>query len=182
MKLRVGVDLDCVLRDFKKSLFNVYKQKYPTHQIVPSEQWTNYWLGGYFPIGEEVYKFFREDAAEEIFLNANLIQGAYHMMLQLNKIAHVTIVSFQPNEKIKELSIRWLENKGIQFHDILFTIDKEYYVGDFFLDDCEEHLNFIETAGNSTPICWNDTWNQNWKGIRVNNHQEFLNLVKSKCG
>ena len=57
--------------------------------------------------------------------------------------------------------------------------DKSEFEGDYLLDDrCPELENILQ-GRKSVPVCFDQPWNQDWKGLRVHNYQEFLNIVRN---
>ena len=56
----------------------------------------------------------------------------------------------------------------------MFTQDKSEFIGDYLLDDCTANLERIRQERNSIPVCFDQPWNQDWKGLRVESYNKFL--------
>jgi 5'(3')-deoxyribonucleotidase len=179
-EINVGIDLDCTIRDFSKGLIDVYLKHYPHDKgnVVPIDKWVVYSFTPYFPIGKEIQHFLA-DHPDEINSASPPFAGAVEFMESLGKISKVTIVTYQRNKRWEEVSLDWLDKHGVKFHDIVFIKDKTEFKGKFLLDDCVHNLKAIELSGNSTPVCRDYPWNQDWDGLRAKNYNEFLNIVRS---
>ena len=179
-KKRIGVDVDGVKRDLFSRLVEVYLIYYPNHIVTPIERWTNYKVSKYFPIGEEIYEFWFKEHPSEIYLRAKAYVGAIEMMYDLRQQGNeVIIVSKQPYKHLEDLTRTWLNLNNVPNHGIKFTQDKGEFEGDFILEDSPIDLKSIAEARNTKPICFNQPWNQDWKGKRVKTHKEFLDLVRN---
>jgi 5'(3')-deoxyribonucleotidase len=172
----IGVDVDGVLRNFADSLIKEYKKAYPRDKVVQPPFWDVYPLHGYFPIGKGIYKFVFDEHAKEVYLNARPYTGAYSFMRQLRQQGHkVVIVSFQPNKSIEELTTKWLDEQEIERDAVVYTARKQDAGVDLLLDDCTDNLRSLEwTVG----VAMNRPWNQDWKGNRVYDFEEFLNRLR----
>ncbi len=178
--MTVGIDLDLTLRDINTALVDVYLRKYPEHKdkVVPISNWNVYSFTPYFPIGRAIQNFFA-DNPDEINSISKPFYGAKDFMKELSQIAKVSIVTFQINDKWKEVSLKWLQENDISFHEIIFLKDKTKFEGKFLLDDCIHTLKAVRLKGNSTPVCRDYPWNQQWDGLRIKHYDEFLNIVRN---
>ena len=176
----IGMDLDGVVRNLFKRLAEVYKKYYPDHEVNPIEKWSSYHVAEYFPIGEQIYKFWFKDHVEEIYLGAESYDGALELMKELYKDSFLVIVSSQPNKRTEFLTEEWIKQYSVPHdHKPFFTPDKSLFAGDFILDDYTKHLEAVKQRGLTTPICFNQPWNQDWQGLRVYDYQQFLDIVRN---
>ena len=175
----IGVDVDGVTRNFHLSLVKTYKKYYPNHEVVPIRKWNGYKLHPYFPIGEGIHSFYCEEHPEEIYLNALRYSGALKFMKELNKSFNIIIVTNQPNAHLDYLTEQWLKLSLMPYDEFFPTSDKTKFKGEYILEDASHHLEAILAKGNAIPVCFSRPWNQNWEGLRVNNYQKFLDLIRN---
>jgi 5'(3')-deoxyribonucleotidase len=60
---------------------------------------------------------------------------------------------------------------------LFFTIDKTLIKLDYHIDDALHHLEALKET-TTIPICFNDSHNQEWSGLRVSHWNEVLPLVR----
>lgn len=178
-KKKIGVDVDGVLRDIHRRLIEVYLKYYPKHKVGPIEQWHTYDISPYFPIGRGLYKFWFEDHPDEIYLQSKPYRGAVKFIQSLRQNNEVVIVTKQPSEHTKKLTEEWLIINNIENHGILHAQDKGIFEGDMLLDDSTKNLEDILETKSAIPVCFNQPWNRDWKGLRVYNYHEFLDIIKN---
>ena len=173
--MKIGIDIDGVIRDFVTKLTEVYFRENPGHKQIRNDA---YDLAYWFPIGKEIYKFGYETHAEEIYTEASSYPGAKEFLKKLNKDYKLIFVTHQPNKSLESLTIKWINKNELPYQDIIFIKDKSIFKGGYLLDDCTQNLQRISEVGNSKPICFNQTWNQDWNGQRVNSYDKFLEIIK----
>ncbi|MBS3124558.1 hypothetical protein J4437_08085 [Candidatus Woesearchaeota archaeon] len=173
--MKIGIDIDGVIRDFFGKTEEVYFRKYPSHKLIRRDV---YDISLWFPIGKEIYKFAFETHAKEIYTQSLLYENALDFMIKLRKNNRVILVTNQPEKKLEGLTKEWLEIKDIPYDELIFTKDKSEFIGDCLLDDHTANLERVARVGNSKPICFDRPWNQDWKGPRVKSYDEFLELIK----
>jgi hypothetical protein len=181
--MKVGVDIDGVLRNFAESLVRQYKIYNPKSRVTPVNQWTKYELEDYFSGGNPVKDFFIRTHPEKVYLEANPYKGAKQFIDRLNEKGHkVHLVSYQPTSEIKHLTRIWLAKNQIQNVYLNFTEDRQKFnLGlDVLLDDYTENLNDVKyrTRG-ALPIAMDRPWNQDWGFLRVSQYSEFIVLLDS---
>lgn len=176
--LKIAVDIDGVLRDFVDQLILVYKYHNPGHTVIPKEYWSEYPLDGYFPIGKGIYPFFQRMFIKEVYLDSPTYPGARDFIDTLTSFSDVTLLSYQPNKKIEEVTLEWLTKNGIVADRVRFTKDKSKYKFHYVLDDCTKNLEAIRDANSAVPIAMDSTWNQDWTGQRVYSYDEFVKKVR----
>jgi len=179
--MEIGIDVDGVLRKLFERLREVYLEYYPTHKVAHIEEWGDYNIAKYFPIGKKIYPFWFKWHADEIYLKAATYNGAIEFMRDLKQNGEfVIIVSQQPNKHIEFLTNKWLIDINKIPHDsIIFTNDKTSFRGSFILDDYTKNLEKILNAGTAIPVCMDRPWNKDWKGLRVYNYNDFLDIIRN---
>ena len=173
--MKIGIDIDGVIRDFFGKTEEVYFRKYPSHKLIRRDV---YDISLWFPIGKEIYKFAFETHSKEIYTRAQTYKNAFDFMIKLRRNNHVILVTSQSTKNLEELTKKWLEIKKIPYDELIFTKDKSEFIGDYLLDDCTANLERIRQERNSIPVCFDRPWNQDWKGFRVKSYNEFLELIK----
>jgi 5'(3')-deoxyribonucleotidase len=171
------IDCDGVIRDFVKILNKVYNREYPDNQF--HGKITEYNLSKVYPIGEDIGKFYSELFAEEIYTQAEVFPGALKFLNELVKYKKIYIFTTQPNKKVEEYTEYWLNKNNIPYDSLIFTKDKRLVKGQYLLDDYTKNLERVSEAKSSIPICFNQDYNQDWKGPRVYNYNKFLEIIKN---
>ena len=173
--MKIGIDIDGVIRDLLGKVEEIYFREYPYHKLIRKD---TYDISLWFPIGKEIYKFVFETYSKEIYTQSQVYKNAREFMVKLRKNGKVILVSSQPEKKLEELTKKWLEIKKIPYDELIFTKDKSEFIGDCLLDDCTANLERAAKAGSSKPICFDRPWNQDWDGLRIKSYDKFLELIK----
>lgn len=81
--------------------------------------------------------------------------------------------------ELKSIEIKytteWLYEYKIQYDDLIFTTDKSDYKFDIFVDD---NPAILETNKSKKVICRNQSYNQEYKGLRINKFSEILKYAE----
>lgn len=170
--MRVGIDLDGVIRNMVGALIPQYNFVYGdgVHLHNDVKQWD---LSKSFPQfkNEHYYKW-----GEKLFLNANPYVGALRFMDDLNKTDNdIYIVTNQP-KGLEDLTINWLKKFEIEYKGVIFSSDKDVFNGDILFDD--SNYNLERFSGLS--VCMDRPWNQDYKSIKVRCYEDFLILLKNE--
>ena len=168
------IDCDDVIRDWNPFLNQIWNRENQNNQKPLPMAWD---LKKHY--GPEIAEFYQVKHAEEIYTRAPVIDGALHFLHKLRKIRQIYLVSSQPTKQIEEYTKYWIIDKQIPFDYYKFTHDKGSVKGDHLFDDGIHNLESALNSKNSIPVCFNQPWNQDWKGLRVYSHQEFLDIVKN---
>ncbi|MBI2004015.1 hypothetical protein HYS72_00970 [Candidatus Pacearchaeota archaeon] len=172
--MKIGIDIDGVIRNWAGKLSEIYFRENPVHKQIRND---TYDVGCWFPIGKEIYKFGFEVHAEEIYTEAQVYPEAKEFLKKLHKDDELVFVTHQPNKNLEYLTIKWINKNELPHDCILFTKDKSKFKGDYLLDDYTKNLQRISMVRNSIPICFNQPWNQDWNGQRVNSYDKFLEII-----
>ncbi|MFQ5772697.1 MAG: hypothetical protein ACE5HX_19335, partial [bacterium] len=130
--MRLGIDVDGVLRNFVTSLINNYKADFPGHVIRPITDWG---LEKFFPLGEAIYDYMYRIRPEEIFRYASLYKGAKTMMVDLQGDGHKLWVLTNQPRGTEKYTLDWLQEFGIPYDQICFVDQKHLIDCDIYLDD-----------------------------------------------
>ena len=176
-KLVYLIDCDGVLRDFTGKLTEVYNREHPDKKVSP--EFKSYILGDNFPIGNEIYPFFKDVHAEEIFTQAALYPGAREFLRRLNNNSIVHIVTKQPSEKAVKYTKYWFEKHRLEFQgELKFVDDKSTVKGSYLLDDDPRNLEKVLKEKSSFPVCFDKPYNQGWVGSRVFGYKGFFRILE----
>jgi 5'(3')-deoxyribonucleotidase len=173
--MTIKLDIDGVIRDFLGSFHRIYLKVYPQHKdlIKPVSVWG---LEEAYPIGKDVYKFMYEDYLDEVFLEADIYDGAIEFVKELKKIGKIHITTFQPVGK-EIPTLQWLKKYDIQYDAVSFINDKTQIRGTVLIDDGLHNLIAEAKAGISIPVAINRPWNPEWDGWKFDTYEQILEFV-----
>ena len=172
--MRIGVDIDGVLRDFVGSLRFQYRIDYPEANIKKVTEWG---IEKFFPMGNWIYDYMYKWRPKEIFELADEYDNAVWMMRELRCAGHdIWILTTQP-QGTEKYTLNWLEAKCIEYDHLVFTEKKLLVDCNIYLDDSPNQLASLGAAG-KWVVAFDRPWNQKWGGLRVKTHSEFLILVE----
>ncbi len=175
--MKIEVDIDGVIRDFMGKLKEVYSREYPEHKLIREDI---YDLSSWFPIEKEIYKFGFEIYATEIFSEAQIYLGVKEFLKKIYDNHKLVFISNQSNKNLEKLTVGWIKQNELPYHEIIFTKDKSIFKGDYLLDDYTENLKRVDEIKSSIPVCFDRPWNQDWKGQRIKSYNEFLEIINLK--
>ena len=134
------LDIDCVLRDQVHSIINVYNKSFGTH--LTREDVKHYDVTKTFGISPD---WFFDEHCAECFLEAPVCKGSDVAACVLKKFFNIHIVSVQPRQHGRLMTLEWLEINHIHYDNITFVghHDKSCSVGDIMIDDNPD--NFFDT-------------------------------------
>lgn len=121
----------------------------------------------------EIKKTFFRRNAKTIFLEAKPFEG-YEIINEVGMENNILIVTDQ-FKGLEHLTLKWLNMWDIRYKDIFFTGNKETVRGDILLDDSPRNL--LNILDSSIKIIMDRPYNQKIGGIRVNDLEEFSNLI-----
>ena len=132
-----GVDVDGVLRDNLGIMVDLYNKGFDESMTVDDVK--HFEVTKSFPKftehGIDGRKFFFQDYADEIFLNAEPCQGAISAMEILKEHGTVVIVTNQIGIDNKVRTLQWLEQNRIPYDSILFSQEKFLLNCNVMIDD-----------------------------------------------
>ncbi|CAH1794241.1 unnamed protein product [Owenia fusiformis] len=141
-KLRVLVDMDCVLADFETNFLKRYKEKYPDEPFIPLDKRKGFYLTTqYEKIGVHNDKIYSVINEEGFFLTLPPIAGGIEALKEMSGLPGVDVFlctspvinyQFCVKEKYdwvqKYLGKDWVEK-------LILTRDKTIIHGDLLIDD-----------------------------------------------
>ena len=165
--MRIGIDVDGVLRDFIDNLANHIKENHPEHanKIGVPESWVwNDWLP--FWTDDETEKYVFEDNFIDLFgIDCPPIQSSVEDWPKLKEWAeregHELVLVSAQREQTKELTDLWLEHYGFDFKEKHYTHQKWSVDVDVLIDDSPKKLGMFKkkSVNNGSPIAFKQTWN-----------------------
>lgn len=169
--MRIGIDIDGVLRDFARRVLTVHAARFPGHRQVKYEDW-EYSIDENFPDTPDMWKLIYRDHMRDVFEEAEVLPGALEGFKKLQKTKHdVVIVTKQQSHAI-QYSLTWLGVNGFNPKEIHVTSDKSTAKVDILLDDHIVNLERVAEFG-TLPVAMTQPWNKLWTGEKVSNMMEF---------
>lgn len=167
--MKLGVDVDGVLRDFVSAYHEVYVSLYGGEGITPINHWDL----------KKAYPNFKTNHIDffsnHLFLKSKPYPGALDFMERLNNTPHdIYIVTNQRKNK-EHYTLRWLEKYAVKYDGIVFSSDKNVFNGDFLLDDGNHNLDNFH----GTPVLFKRPWNEvrdNY--LSVSSYDDFIDILK----
>jgi len=166
--MRIGVDVDGVLRDFIPHLINNIKENHPEYAdkiLIPTswdwEQWLPFWSE------DESEKYIFEDNFLDFFgPECPPIKSSFEDWPKLRAWAvennHKLILVSAQRKHCIEPTEAWLQRWGfVGFDEIHFTNKKHLVDVDVLIDDSPAKLFTFrkKSVNNGSPICFKQTWN-----------------------
>ena len=165
--MRIGIDVDGVLRDFIGNLTNHIKENHPEHadKISTPHSWVwNDWLP--FWTDDETEKYVFEDNFIDLFgIDCPPIQSSVEDWPKLKRWAedegHELVLVSAQREQTKELTDLWLEHYGFDFKEKHYTHQKWSVDVDVLVDDSPKKLGMFKkkSVNNGSPIVFKQSWN-----------------------
>jgi len=159
--MRIGIDVDGVLRDFVGYTIEIYKKEFPSHRVVDYENWV--WdLKFNFPDHHNINKWVFNDRIEEIMRNAPAFPNAIDSLNDLvrNTLHDYVIVSSQRKGK-EYLTMEWLGKHEVEVPELYFTQEKIKANCEVLVEDKTENLQAYYQSGKIiVPVArpWNRSW------------------------
>ena len=142
--MRIGIDIDGVLRDFNKSFMGVMKKYYP--ETMLQDKLTDWQLEKHFTLSkaelQEIYWGKHHDA---VFLDADPIPNAIKEMRELFNWAdhngHTLICISSQRPSGRHNSLRWLGKHGLGFEEVHFIKGRYKWKKniDYLVDDSPQN-------------------------------------------
>ena len=173
--MNIGLDIDGVLRDQVRAFTECYLKHYPEHrdQIKPVTAWD---MHLFYPLGKEIYKKWFGEWVKECMEDAEPYDGAVEFVKALKALGHkVYLVTNQPRGT-ERYTLAWIDRHQFEHDGVFFCSNKRLIGVDMLLDDGEHNLNAVDQFI-TTPVCFDQPWNQNWPMARVKSYDEFLSVL-----
>lgn len=183
--LRIGLDLDGVIRDFIGSLIDTYKRTYPDKSYAYPTTWK---LDEHFEIGKAIYDFITIHQYE-IFAKADLLKGAKEFLAKLDHPYYEIVIITSPwCRGTRYANIDWLYNKLIPIRELHQTADKSCIDCDVYLDDYPRNILGYERQWesdlrdfNKLIVVYDQPWNRESfrYAVRSFNHDQTFQLIET---
>lgn len=180
--MRIGIDIDGCIRDVHDKLIQVYKRELDQdfHWIDPVEKWRVYNLDNNSSLGVDLYPFWFQTHAEEIYTKSLPFPG-YKNINNLHEVyGHdLIVITDQPNWKTAEYTVKWI-NEYLNVQEIHFTSNKYLITCDLYLDDAPHNIKDFMATGLDYVIMtrpWNEDDPDLNHAVRVKNLNEFNEFI-----
>ena len=195
----VFVDIDGVLRDFVAKMKEVFQEDFPNERIIREDL---YDLREWSTIGDKIFPWVTDtESAGRIFADAPEHPRSMQAFQQwLDKVdggfPRFVIVTHQKGKRVG-WTRKWLTDRGIRGRlPVYYTLDKpavmESVIGEVseeigtsispqecvLLDDNISELEGAYRIGVNT-VCISRSWNQQWKGERIEHLGEFDPFIET---
>ena len=194
MKLRIGIDVDGVIRDFSTGLYKVIKEHYPDYIKPGSEnvysveeirkEMTNWDLENSFNASkEEIQRIYREEYAETILANgAPFKENVDYLREQIRKDEHTFIAVTSQHPICSHHTLTWLGKQELGFSSVVFKNGrKKWQVEiDYLVDDSPNNYDSWIRGRQMEEgfILMDRPWNQKIKSkYRVFNLKESEGII-----
>ena len=186
--MRIGIDIDGVLRDFGKSFMGVMKKHYP--ETMLQDKITDWQLEKHFTLSKkELQEIYWDKFCDAIFLNADPMPNAIEHMKYLFGWANekdntlVCISSQRPSGRHN--SLQWLGKYGLGFEEVHFVMGRYKWKKDvdWLLDDSPENWhNWKKGRGSDEGFILMDAvYNQHINAThRVKSIIEVIDIVDNQ--
>ena len=143
-KLRIGIDIDGVLRDNVGIMVDIYTLYF--NEKLRYEDVKQYNVEETFPrIPRELHmkasQWFFQEHSKEIFEDASAYPYVTEDIKALQEFADVYIITYQKSYKNKMQALKWLEEHDINPKGIIFLKNKELFDCDVLIDDNDWNFN-----------------------------------------
>ena len=178
--MRVGLDVDGVLRRWVEGAISTYKLDFPNDYVTPYEEWHDWELTNYFPDYKgNIKNYIFQSRAREIYVNSQVADGVHNFIQDLRSLGHkIIIVTAQKDKLLQDLTIEWLQKNEIYYDEIYFLMNKSEAPIDILLDDYIYNLDEVQSK-NIYGIAFYQPWNHSWHGMTIYSFDEFIELLKS---
>ena len=164
--LRIGIDIDGVLRDFIEGVINRVKVTHPqyTDQITRPNEWS---ISCFLPFWEEkrCKNYVFQEEVDKVFSEAPIYQDVLDNWKSLRtwarKRKHKLVIVSAQRDRTLHPSLIWLGKHKLEFKELHFTSNKWKVDVDFLIDDKPKNLELFakQSVSGGMPICFSQPWN-----------------------
>ncbi len=174
----IAVDVDGVLADFCGGFADyVSRRTGKSRSTLPNPTSWNFW-GEWGLTAEQFYELFGFFGEAGAFGQCPIYPEAREGLYALREAGHRILIatargaerlsSPQFKRKVQEDTIEWLSKHNLPFDDLCFVHDKGLLRASVLLDDATHNLTRASEVG-IKAVCFDQPYNQDWKGDRVRN-------------
>jgi len=173
--MRVGIDIDGVIRDFISSLEEVYDKYYLSFVEGWRKPVTKWELNEFFSIGKHIYDFAFDTYAHEIFYKyAKPYENAIEFLNKLHE-KHSILLATSQNKKTLNATLKWLDFYDVPYDEFYCTFNGVKNINTpILLDDNIGNLLDFKNIS----ICMDRPWNKEYNGFRISKYDEFFDYLK----
>ena len=142
--MRIGIDIDGVLRDFNKSFMGVMKKYYP--ETMLQDELTNWQLEKQFTLSKaELQEIYWNKHHDAVFLDADPMPNALEQMREVfnwaDEYGHNLICISSQRPSGRHNSLRWLGKHGLGFEEVHFIKGRYKWQKDidYLVDDSPQN-------------------------------------------
>jgi len=173
----IAVDIDDVIRNLMGKAVELHNVNFPSRPIKHSDiiSWS---LAAVSPIGGLIYDFLFQANVEELYLESECMPYVHEGLNYLkNASKAVVLVSNQPTQQRKDLTLTWVSKQGLNVDGVIFKENKEELDFDLIIDDKQQTL---DKAGPDRGIRFLRPWNERceWSGLSMRSWADIANIIK----
>jgi len=142
--MRIGIDIDGVLRDFGKSFMGVMKKHYP--ETMLQDKITDWQFEKHFTLSKkELQEIYWDKFCDAIFLEADPLPNAIEQMRELfdwaDEYEHNLICVSSQRPSGRHNSLQWLGKHGLGFEEVHFIQGRYKWKKniDYLVDDSPQN-------------------------------------------
>ena len=177
--MRITVGVDNVVRATIEFLHDLFKLSNPAFD-EPFQEIEEWDLRKFDKDSTVLTLFFKNCTASRVFTNANApeIPMAKETIAALRKDGHQIVFATHQNPGNEGHTLEWLRNHGFEYDALFFGENKSLVDADVIIDDRVETLQSFHKKNGTLAICFDQPWNRDWKGERVQTWQDVPELIK----
>lgn len=185
-KVRIGIDVDGVLRDFDSKLMEIVKREFPDKVLA---DYATTWDYNNIDIDiEELSKIWRTTHCEEIFREAGLMPGVVEEFKELRDWARyqpsryqfVCVTAQMPYNA--NHTLYWLGKHNFNFLEVYVTNNKHTVDIDFLVDDSPNNYNkwIKNERDESSFILFNRPYNSDCLATnKINKLTDLISILEN---
>lgn len=182
--MRIGIDVDSVLRDFTYGFNQLYNELISDPVSYPNE-WAvdlNYepeifsleTCGKY---RSEIVEKIRNIHFPEIMRESPIYLGAKEFLKTMFENFDCVLITHQYTDETKLATFDWLVKHELPYSCIFSKGEDKHQYCDLLIDDSLKNLaKMVEE--NKTGICFARNWNKEYQGLRTGDYNEVINFTK----
>ena len=172
--MRIGIDVDNVLRDTLKQVIKVGIEK-GAYKELKKADFKSYNIFRHVPLNESYESFFKSNA-EELFYNANPLQYSNYVN-KLGQDGHEVVIVTSQYRGLESLTLDWLKKNKIKYDEIDFTFNKSKIKLDILVDDYPSNLKSLDSS--VIPVIYTQPYNLTYHraDYRTKNMKHFVEEI-----